>query len=1655
MIAMTRMDQKTLPSWLETPPSSLVQPPTLTRIQALPFSELTWEDFERLCLRLVRLDSDIEHSQLYGVRGQNQHGIDLYARKRSTGGYTVYQCKNEGRFTATKIRSAVQRFRAGKWFGKADTLVLCSRENFSEARRADEVESQAASLKQVDVTFIPWDAIQLSLRLKDLPSLVDDFFGREWVRRFCGDDAVQQLGGRLDSGKTLEFRRRLSAFYKHVFTTHDPGLPSLTAAANENPLPLEERFILPDVDDMRVLNRGQQYGKSDATPDDVYPASIVIDEPTRNQRRRFHTRRFVSYEHRRSIDTWLSENARSVILGGPGSGKSSLLRFLAIDLLSDVPQLRHLAEKWGTYLPVWVPFAFWTKRIAESPTNEVSLNDAIRGWLESWSEEQLWPLVEQSLNDERLLLLVDGLDEHTNEEAAAIAISRLQVFIKQRNLPVVLTSRPQGFEKLGMQTAGWEIAPLSEFSSVQQEQLIRLWFSRLSKNIPASISQTEEELQRSLDKEIDVFKSDLQNSGDLRELAKVPLLLSLLIAHRVHHVQLPQSRFKAYESLIDYLIGTHPRRRRLAAAIRGAPTELSDGDMKTVLAFMAFCVHKEFVEGIVDYNTARKFVSDFLMDVEHGLGLPASDSRKLSQQILDIGESNLGLLVKKSQSELGFFHRVFQDYLAAFHIAALSLHEQLSMVEAKCVDPQWREVILSLLHITQRREDVRNFVSLVRKRKDTRVDQYAIELLLGEIAFGDFGCSTDLVHELAEESFTKIEVGSWLPQRERLLKHALDGLQSLRVRELVKAKLRTWFPDRTHWKRGDIFREMGTWSPDTESVTCLWKGLYDEDVHNMFSAAVALAKLKFADLDMGERLADLAWTEADPRVRSAAVKALQKGWPDHERLREILQLARKSAHPELQLASISARVERGDQSERDLKQLFLIGSFESGLDYSLRADVASTLARGWPNSPKVKSECLRALKSGRDSSFVEREIAQVVLIKAFHQDDDVAGYFAEQLNLDYFHPHFTFTLPAGEFFTIMSQNFKGHRILAPAVETYIERSMKRGKRFFYLFDAARVSPTPHVKKLLLSALDEYPHFIAPILLDEWGSQDEEIVKALGTFAAGPAAQACLIGKEIPQIISDRKLAYDHLLRLLSDPDCQHCSPVIDGLVSLESPGGGAAVLDTIFQRTDDAPIYAAASLIKGFPLDPRVRDLAEKQFEDSFGALDVIASVYREDRFFRRRVIEAVTPLPTSLRMIIAAELAQAPSNDEFAISVLRRHELEFDKEVKVQASVSYYNWLWSSSRITGADIDILRDRISKRWLDLGGTSEATFCGLAILKRLDVMRDARRDGRESEDSKVRLPISKVADSSSAAFLRTLLDHWSEAHEVFGEEFWGRFTTHEGLDAAWDQLCMFADEYTVPKREALAYWESETPDSEKASSNVLGFLDRAAPKSRLMRDYCLATLSRTTQAPHYTSDEAEYAIQLLGKNFAGDDGILNELMKLTPAKTANGTDVVPENVILALCEGWPRTEEFQQILNIVSETNQPLKYASYFQLSSRASDSAKLFRRLISYLAKAGRRESLRSESVSRPLIRRLVKDDDLFELFKAQLQGRPTASQKISLARLIALARGTAQIRTWCLEEIDRQLDENSFPEVGVDIVEGRFRPVAHALLDVMAFAGV
>jgi hypothetical protein len=70
-------------------------PPVITRVQVLPFGELTWENFERLCYRLAGSAERVEYVARYGRSGQAQQGIDLFARM-ANGKYEVWQAKRYG-----------------------------------------------------------------------------------------------------------------------------------------------------------------------------------------------------------------------------------------------------------------------------------------------------------------------------------------------------------------------------------------------------------------------------------------------------------------------------------------------------------------------------------------------------------------------------------------------------------------------------------------------------------------------------------------------------------------------------------------------------------------------------------------------------------------------------------------------------------------------------------------------------------------------------------------------------------------------------------------------------------------------------------------------------------------------------------------------------------------------------------------------------------------------------------------------------------------------------------------------------------------------------------------------------------------------------------------------------------------------------------------------------------------------------------------------------------------------------------------------------------------------------------------------------------------------------------------------------------------------
>jgi hypothetical protein len=183
---------------LGDPDAELPAPPVHTAPQLLPFHDLSWENFERFCYRLVRTEAECEQARFFGERGQNQSGIDLYCRDRE--GFSVYQCRRVAKLTASDIVSAVDDFLKHDWAPKAHRFVLCTSRRAVTTQLADRIEMETVRLNACEppVAFDVWDAEELSARLKeDQSPLVHDFFGPTWHDAFLPGATATHISTRL------------------------------------------------------------------------------------------------------------------------------------------------------------------------------------------------------------------------------------------------------------------------------------------------------------------------------------------------------------------------------------------------------------------------------------------------------------------------------------------------------------------------------------------------------------------------------------------------------------------------------------------------------------------------------------------------------------------------------------------------------------------------------------------------------------------------------------------------------------------------------------------------------------------------------------------------------------------------------------------------------------------------------------------------------------------------------------------------------------------------------------------------------------------------------------------------------------------------------------------------------------------------------------------------------------------------------------------------------------------------------------------------------------------------------------------------------------------------------------------------------------------
>ena len=979
------------------PAATAISLPVTPRPQTLPLNELPWELFQRLCARLAKRSGDVEFSQEYGVPGQDQEGIDIYVRLRSSGRYSVWQCKRYHEMSKTNIKNAVDEFMAGDWLAKSDEFVICMSVASEERELADEIELQNQRLHAKGVALIPKGITQLSESLKQHTDLVDDFLGREWVRQYCGEDAAKQLSRHiLNPEQIVRLRELLRRCYAQHFETVDPGLPLLTNTMFRGPQPLHlsERFIPPDVLEPRQILQIQDPSNESAgepTGDHNTPSS---NASTLQGQRIDKASRLVTVEteQRRPAFDWILEGELSVIIGDPGIGKSSLLRYLLLDLLSPEPRHESIAVKWGDRLPVWIPFPMWTRMVAENEF-DCSLGKLLATWLTKVSAPaDLLTLVQQGLEDSRLLLFVDGLDEWSNETAARTAVGFLEQFVGERNVPALASSRPLGFQRLGGLNSKWRRARLAPLTKNQQHEFAYYWFLHQSRATGTTNDlNAVRESEKYAHDQATHFVEDIYKDWRLAKLAEVPLLLSGLITLGIQKARLPRNRFKAYEELTRLLLQEQPQRRDKAAHARTPLSRITPETRESALACLAYYIHQSPGSDSLDKDSARLKLSNFLTEF---LQKPNSEGIELADQILAVGTENVGILVEKSQQDIGFPHRAFQEFLAAHYLSNLPFDDQKEMFAELFLNPQWHDVLLCLCHLTTRAGEVDAFVNIIENISLSPELSIARQAFLAEVAFGGLHCSTPIARNLAKQIFTEIEIGRWMSHRERLLEFALDGLFSDSLRDETEEQIKRWFPVR-HKYLNSVFNAMATWPRESETEEALWKGLFAEDESNQRDAAAALAKIGNGDKNIGKRLLDELLKPNEPKVVTYMLHSLCLGWPREPKIPNLLMEACNVPDWGMRIMAISHRVKRHEHGPRDRQILLRFIKEDPTGAWYWREESIEALVTGWPNDAEIKKLAVESLHTtwAREGPM-PWDFAGPILMHGFPQDDEVASEFA-------------------------------------------------------------------------------------------------------------------------------------------------------------------------------------------------------------------------------------------------------------------------------------------------------------------------------------------------------------------------------------------------------------------------------------------------------------------------------------------------------------------------------------------------------------------------------------------------------------------------------------------------------------------------------------
>ncbi|MBD2198396.1 MULTISPECIES: NACHT C-terminal helical domain 2-containing protein [Calothrix] len=319
--------------------------------------------------------------------------------------------------------------------------------------------------------------------------------------------------------------------------------------------------------------------------------------------------------------------AKLMILGKPGSGKTTFLQHVAIECNQGYLLANHI--------PILILLRDFVRQAKK--VSNFSLDFHIISYLQEVASQQE---VITLLSAGKFLLLLDGLDEVPAENIDEVVDEIESLLKKYEQNNFIITCRVQA-QKYRLNPFSY--VEVADFNSEQIVNFIHKWFAANSRN---GLQEAETKSSRL----IELFNSP--ENLKIKELAVTPILLSLTCRVFDDKGKFYSKQSELYEQGLAILLSKWDNSRRIKRY--SVYKNLSIEQKRKLLSYLAVRKFKQEQYMLFEQDEILSYIAEYL-----------NISLEDSQTVLESIEAQHGLIVERAQRIYSFSHLTFQEYFAA------------------------------------------------------------------------------------------------------------------------------------------------------------------------------------------------------------------------------------------------------------------------------------------------------------------------------------------------------------------------------------------------------------------------------------------------------------------------------------------------------------------------------------------------------------------------------------------------------------------------------------------------------------------------------------------------------------------------------------------------------------------------------------------------------------------------------------------------------------------------------------------------------------------------------------------------------------------------------------------------------------------------------